>query len=124
VEQERAEVDAPTRPRSSDVDAARQSGGVAESEIYQGYGGEAGEKGDGDDCWEAHFEILRTFQIAHGHAHVRQDDGQLGVWTRNQRVRMKRNKLSNERVRRMRELGFDFDGVAAAQKRAAFSGSA
>jgi len=35
VEQERAEVDAPTRPRSSDVDAARQNGGVAESEIYQ-----------------------------------------------------------------------------------------
>ena len=35
VERERAEVDAPTRPRSHDVDAARQSGGVADSEIYQ-----------------------------------------------------------------------------------------
>ncbi len=43
-------------------------------------------------------------------AHVRQDDAELGVWTRNLRVMFKHKRLSLDQVSTLRKIGFCFDG--------------
>ena len=43
-------------------------------------------------------------------AHVRQDDAELGLWTRNLRVMFKHKRLSLDQVSTLRKIGFCFDG--------------
>jgi hypothetical protein len=43
-------------------------------------------------------------------AHVRQDDAELGGWTRNLRLMFKRKRLSLDQVSTLRKIGFCFDG--------------
>jgi len=58
--------------------------------------------------WEEGFSTLLEFKAAHGHCDVpvSAECTKLLVWVRTQRVRRKRGLLSEDRIRRLDELGF------------------
>ena len=65
-----------------------------------------------DEQWEKRFAELITFKETHGHCNVPRtypENPQLGVWVTNQRTNRSVGKLSEIRIRRLGELGFEWD---------------
>uniref|UniRef100_A0A061R109 Helicase n=1 Tax=Tetraselmis sp. GSL018 TaxID=582737 RepID=A0A061R109_9CHLO len=62
--------------------------------------------------WAEHFEKLAAFQREHGHADVspNHEDQSLAMWVEMQRDAYRQGKLSQDRARSMKEIGFRFDG--------------
>jgi hypothetical protein len=59
--------------------------------------------------WESMFAALVEFRRIHGHCRVStldKDHSSLGNWVRTQRTRRRQGKLSEERIRKLDELGF------------------
>ncbi|MCH8839163.1 MAG: Helicase associated domain protein [Planctomycetes bacterium] len=66
--------------------------------------------------WDLRYGELQRFKDEHGHCNVPQswpDNPQLGTWVQNQRIRMKQDKFSKERIARLEALGFVWDAVEA-----------
>jgi len=69
-----------------------------------------------DMKWEAHLEELRQYKALIGSTSVpvkSQTYGTLGKWCENQRGRYHAGKLSEERIHKLREVGFIFEANAA-----------
>jgi NTP pyrophosphatase (non-canonical NTP hydrolase) len=66
-----------------------------------------------DISWEEGFAALKKFKARKGDCRVPQGyvEGSftLGTWTTTQRIRKKENRLSNERIKRLEEIGFIWD---------------
>ena len=73
---------------------------------------------DAEDPLAEKFCLLKSFAVAHGHAHVRPDDGELDHFVRDLRSWHKQGKLTKERLGFLQVLGFCFDGYQASQMRA------
>ena len=66
--------------------------------------------------WEEMFAALVTFKAQHGHCNVPHryaENPPLGSWVGAQRKDYKKDKLPNERIERLGELGFVWDHHAA-----------
>ena len=66
-----------------------------------------------EEIWESKYAALIEYKRVHGHCRVPaewKEDVSLGYWVRTLRVYRKRGKLSEERIRRLDELGFVWDG--------------
>ena len=61
------------------------------------------------DAWEQRFRELQEFQKRHGHCRVYSNSGKLGVWVSG--IRQRKEKLSQKRLHRLNQLGFDWDPV-------------
>ena len=64
------------------------------------------------EAWESHYAALVEYQRAHGHCRVptqSKDHARLGNWVRMMRTYRKLDKLSEERIRRLTQLGFAWD---------------
>ena len=69
-----------------------------------------------DERWQIRFNELKEYKEKYGDTLVpnRYDvNPQLGRWVDNQRVKYKRNQLSDERIHRLNELGFVWDANEA-----------
>ncbi|WP_231911662.1 DEAD/DEAH box helicase [Chlamydia suis] len=65
-----------------------------------------------EEAWEKNFLELKRFREEHGHCKVPVGYPQnlsLGVWVSNQRVVFKKGKLSEDKIARLKELGFVWD---------------
>ena len=58
--------------------------------------------------WEDRLEELMTYEADHGHCNVPQSQGSLAKWVYNQRTQHKKGNLSEERVQKLRGLGFNW----------------
>ncbi|CAB9505289.1 helicase [Seminavis robusta] len=66
--------------------------------------------------WEENFQLLKAYYDKHGNTDVPVDyaeDPKLGRWVREQRLFSKRKELSQERLDRMKELGFVWNAPGA-----------
>jgi superfamily II DNA or RNA helicase len=66
--------------------------------------------------WDQRYGQLLVYKQAHGDCNVPQrwnDNPELGKWCSQQRIRYQSNKLSPDRVRRLEQLGFVWDQLAA-----------
>jgi hypothetical protein len=64
-----------------------------------------------DVAWEEMYETLKIFREKNGHCRVPAiylKEPQLGRWVRKQRGNRKDDKLSEERIRRLEEIGFEW----------------
>jgi predicted helicase len=71
------------------------------------------------DNWEERFGQLRAFEERFGHCVVPNRWGEnpgLGFWVGNQRQRKKTNTLSEDRIRRLEEIGFNWTPYGAQWK--------
>lgn len=61
-----------------------------------------------EERWEEMFDKLKEFKARYGHCNVRQryKNSQLGHWVNSMRGRKKAGELSEERIRKLEELGF------------------
>ncbi len=62
--------------------------------------------------WEEVFTMLKEYKDKHGNCNVPQEWGenkQLAVWASTQRQGYKSNKLSEDRIKRLEEIGFEWD---------------
>ena len=62
--------------------------------------------------WQDHLKKLSEFKSDNGHCNVAASctwDPEFGKWLCNQRERYRKGLLSKKRVRRLKELGFQFD---------------
>ncbi|MEC4565384.1 Helicase associated domain protein [Paenibacillus sp. CMAA1739] len=63
--------------------------------------------------WKKGFNELQNFKMKHGHVDVplryRINDFNLGQWVQDQRKKYKRGSISKERIRALRELGFQWE---------------
>ncbi|MGA2031333.1 MAG: helicase associated domain-containing protein [Thermoguttaceae bacterium] len=69
-------------------------------------------------AWESKYAALVKYQRAQGHCRVSKlskDHASLGNWVRTMREYRKRGKLSEERIRRLTQLGFEWDGTVEAR---------
>jgi hypothetical protein len=67
--------------------------------------------------WEERFKELLSYKVAHGNCDVPQsyaDNPQLGTWTRRQRILKRKGELSGDRLRRLDEIGFEWDPTKSA----------
>jgi hypothetical protein len=68
----------------------------------------------GEEAWESKYSALVEYQRANGHCLVptqsKDDQASLGHWVRTMRGKKRQGKLSEERIRRLEELGFSWDG--------------
>jgi len=64
--------------------------------------------------WDERLDELTRYKAAHGHCKVAEKQGPLGTWVLTQRKARRRDKLSEDRVRRLDELGFDWGTARAA----------
>jgi len=65
------------------------------------------------ELWESKYAALVEYQQAHGHCGVStlsKDHASLGRWVARMRVHRRRGELSKERIRRLTQLGFVWDG--------------
>jgi len=65
-----------------------------------------------EDSWEEMFSELVKFKEVHGHTNVPaicSENPKLGRWVNTQRTVRKKGKLSHDRVRRLDEIGFQFE---------------
>ncbi|WP_082192338.1 DEAD/DEAH box helicase [Chlamydia suis] len=65
-----------------------------------------------EEAWEENFLELKRFREEYGHCKVPVGYPQnlsLGVWVSNQRVVFKKGKLSEDKIARLKELGFVWD---------------
>ena len=70
-----------------------------------------------EDTWESNYAALAEYRRVHGHCRVStlsEEHGSLGNWVRTMREYKKRGKLSEERIRRLTELDFVWDGALEA----------
>lgn len=70
-----------------------------------------------DERWEIRFNELKEYKREHGDTLVPQRYAkfpQLGIWVVTQRAQYKRNQISDERIRRLNEVGFVWDPNEAA----------
>jgi hypothetical protein len=66
-----------------------------------------------EEAWESKYAALVEYKRTHGHCRVpirSKDHPSLGNWVRTMRGYRRRGKLSKERIRRLDELGFVWDG--------------
>lgn len=64
------------------------------------------------EVWESKFAALVEYQQTHGHCRVSsisKDHASLGNWVRTMRGQRRRGKLREERIRRLDELGFEWN---------------
>ena len=61
---------------------------------------------DDDIRWDRQFENLVKFKQEHGHCIVPQSVKTLGPWVSIQRMKKNNNKLTEDRVKRLNDLGF------------------
>lgn len=76
--------------------------------------------GDGDNEWNRRLEELVQYKEIHGDCHCgyRDDDPQsLRLWCKKQRKEYKNGNVSEERIRKLTEIGFEFDEDFAEWKR-------
>lgn len=59
--------------------------------------------------WEASFNEFVAYKAEHGDINVPQSASSLVLWIRNQRQSRKKGELSEDRIRRIDEIGFDWD---------------
>ena len=67
-----------------------------------------------DTFWESMFDALESFKKEHGHCNVPmryEPNPSLGTWVRRMRQDAKKGLLEQERVNRLKALGFDFDPI-------------
>ena len=67
-------------------------------------------------AWEDQFQKLRQFKEEHGHCNVPigwPKDRPLATWVRSRRRDMKEGVLSKEHVRRLNEIGFQWERFAS-----------
>ncbi|CAB9515326.1 helicase [Seminavis robusta] len=63
--------------------------------------------------WESMYSLLKDFQEKHGHCLVStKQNTKLARWVQSQRDRLVEGKVSEERVQKLRRLGFVWDGTA------------
>ena len=72
-----------------------------------------------DETWERHLQLLEAFKAVNGHPHAQISDVGVGPWVKEQRQLFKDGKLSPAQEQRLRNIGFVFDRMAAAQMRTA-----
>jgi len=72
-----------------------------------------------DETWERHLQLLEAFKAVEGHPHAHNSDVGVGPWVKEQRQLFKDGKLSPAQEQRLRNIGFVFDRMAAAQTRTA-----
>ena len=65
----------------------------------------------GDDPWHARFQELQNYKAEFGTLHVPQRSGQLGAWISNQRSYYKSACLSDERIRELESVGFQWSAA-------------
>ena len=58
--------------------------------------------------WDELHDELIQYKSEHGHCNVPQSQGYLGNWVHNQRTFRKYSKLTEERIRKLDVLGFDW----------------
>ncbi|EJK45784.1 hypothetical protein THAOC_35582 [Thalassiosira oceanica] len=58
--------------------------------------------------WETRFNELVQYKAKHGDCNVPESQGQLGRWVHRQRVAYKKNKLLQDRLDRLNDIGFDW----------------
>ena len=61
------------------------------------------------DIWRTHYDDLATYKAEHGDCNVPryyEANKSLGRWVNTQRTAYRNNKLSEERVRKLTEIGF------------------
>jgi len=63
-------------------------------------------------CWMERFSDLIAFKLEHGDCMVPQKSGSLGLWVRNQRYERRKGKLSQERIKLLNDLGFEWNPTA------------
>jgi glycosyltransferase A (GT-A) superfamily protein (DUF2064 family) len=66
-----------------------------------------------EEAWESKYAILVEYRRVHGHCRVStlsKDHARLGRWVGTIRGYRKQGKLSKERIRRLNQLGFVWDG--------------
>jgi len=71
------------------------------------------------EVWDSKYAELVEYQRMHGHRRVpseSEDHARLGSWVSRMRLRKKQGKLSKERIRRLDELGFAWDGTLYGKK--------
>jgi hypothetical protein len=61
------------------------------------------------DCWEANFILLSKYKNSHGNLRVPKKEKRLYEWTTRQRGLKKSNKLSQEHIQHLEEIGFVFE---------------
>eukprot|EP00956_Cyclotella_meneghiniana_P020968 scaffold37640_cov83-Cyclotella_meneghiniana.AAC.7 len=63
--------------------------------------------------WYANFRELCKFREEHGHCKVPTRDKTLGRWVTSQRSDYKNNKIAQEKIDKLNELGFvwNYDGA-------------
>jgi superfamily II DNA or RNA helicase len=69
-----------------------------------------------DALWEQRFSELEAFKATEGHCNVPRDwsdNPQLSTWVNNQRRYRKQNKLTEERIQRLAQIGFTWEYLAA-----------
>ena len=72
-----------------------------------------------EERWEIRFNELKDYKREHGDTLVPcsyAKNPQLGIWVSTQRDQYKRGKISDERIRRLNELGFVWEANEAAWK--------
>jgi len=71
-----------------------------------------------EEAWESKYAALVEYQRVHGHCRVSavsKDYASLSKWVRIMRVYRRRGKLDEERIRRLTQLGFVWDGASKAR---------
>ncbi len=64
-----------------------------------------------EEAWESKYAALVEYQRTHGHCRVStlsKDDASLGKWVSTIRSYRKQGKLSEERIQRLTQLGFEW----------------
>ena len=60
--------------------------------------------------WESRFNDLLTYKAVHGNVNVPQGEPTgLGAWVSTQRATKKANEISDERIQRLEEIGFEWE---------------
>ena len=62
-----------------------------------------------ESLWEASFCEMVAYKVEHGAIKVPQPPTGLGVWVRNIRSSRKNGQLSEDKIRRLDEIGFDWE---------------
>ena len=58
--------------------------------------------------WETRFDQLVQYKAKHGDCNISRSQGQLGHWVNKQRFIYKKGKLSQDRIKRLNVIGFDW----------------
>ena len=71
----------------------------------------------GQTTWDERYDELKGYLAEHGHCNVPQGHGPVGVWVNNQRQRKRKDKLDDERVRRLADIGFNWGTTLGPRER-------